>query len=76
MAAEGEGLNYTLTAGDRSITEPMAPEGDAADADEAGENVLLYVGIGVFAIAVAAVVVLLVLKKKKAGIPAEKVNKE
>ena len=73
---EGEGLNYTLTAGDRSITEPMAPEGDAADADNAGENVLLYVSIGVFVIAVAAVVVLLVLKKKKAGIPAEEASKE
>lgn len=75
---EGSDLNYTLTAGDRSITEPMEPESKDADSEKealAGLNTLLYIGIGVFVIAVAAVAII-VLKKKKAGKPAEEVNKE
>ena len=76
---EGEGLNYTLTAGNRSITEPMAPDvQDEAIVEETTEteNALLYAGVGVFVVAVAAVAVILTLKKKKAGKPAEKAAQE
>ena len=77
---EGGDLVYTITYGDRSITDPeyLAP---AATQDEAAEtqtktaenggNTVLYIGVAVAVLAVLAVVVL-ILKKKKAGEPAKK----
>ena len=63
---------YTVTYGDRSTREPEyeAPIAGAAaqeeqkDAAKSGD-IWLYVGIGVFGLAVVAVVVLLITKKKK-----------
>lgn len=66
----GGNLVYTLTAGDRSVTDPEDfgpnPPSEETSATEhtAKNNTWLYVGIGVFALAAAAVV-LLILKKKK-----------
>ncbi len=72
---EGGDQNYTITYGDRSVTDPeIIPATDAsADTDSGSDagNTVLYIGVGVFAVAVAAVVVLLILKKKKAA-PAAK----
>ena len=78
---EGGDGEYVLTAGNRSITDP---EPIPAAQEQAGENgektasgdVILYVGIGVFVIALAAVAAVLLTKKKKAGKPAEEVSKE
>ncbi len=78
---EGGEQVYTITHGDRSITDPeydasLVP-GAKGDADQADVgDVILYAVIGVFVVAVAAVVALLIAKKKKAGKTAEKVNKE
>lgn len=65
---EGEGLSYVLTAGDRSITEPMAEEIEQAaeEQEESGTDSLLYVLVGLFAVIVVAVVAVLLAKKKKA----------
>ena len=78
---EGGDQVYTITYGDRSITDPeydasLVPgaKGDAGQVD-AGD-VILYAVIGVFVVAIAAVLALLIAKKKKAGKAAEKVNKE
>jgi len=83
---EGGDLVYTVTAGDRSLTDPEAyeyyqPEKETAQQDAQTEktgssDVLLYVGIGVIVLAVIAAAVLVVLKKKKAGKSAEKASKE
>ena len=79
---EGGDLVYTVTAGDRSVTDPEAyqyyQEPADQDADAAGNigNVVLYIVVGVVAAAVIAALVLVVMKKKKAGTPAEKANKE
>lgn len=75
---EGEGLTYTLTAGDRSITDPMAPAGaqDARQDGAAADNALLYVGVGVFALAVLALIVLLIAKKKKADKTAQEAQQD
>ena len=62
---------YTVTYGDRSTREPEyeAPIDSAQTPAENTQNakgdVWLYVGIGVFGLAVVAVVVLLITKKKK-----------
>ena len=64
---EGGDLVYVITYGDRSLTEPEYDEALANKdkEDSAIGDVLLYVGIGVFVLAIAAVVVVLILKKKK-----------
>lgn len=55
---------YTVTYGDRSLTDP---EKNPVAENDNGGDVLLYVGIGAFVVLVAAAVVLIiVLKKKKA----------
>ncbi len=66
---EGGDLDYTVTYGSRSYTEP---EVDPAweEQTEPDTNVWLYVGLGAF-VAVIAVLVIILLKKKKAGRPAE-----
>ena len=64
---EGGDLNYVLTAGNRSITDPEpipASENDQKDQDASGD-ILLYVIIGVFAVAVIAVIAVIIAKKKK-----------
>jgi len=67
---EGEGLSYVLTAGDRSITEPMAVAADQPTQNQTQEqtqtntNTWLYVLVGVVAV-IAVDAVLLVVKKKK-----------
>ena len=70
---EGGDRNYTITYGDRSVTDPeVIPAEDAPAGDDSGAgNTVLYIGVGVFAVAVIAAVVLLLLKKKKAA-PAAK----
>ena len=68
---EGGDLVYTLTAGDRSITDPEPIPADEKAADkESGapnHNIWLYVGIGAMAAILVAVVLILTAKKKKAG---------
>ena len=82
---EGGDLVYTVTAGDRSMTDPedyeyyQAPEEETKPTEQKTEkkdsgDIWLYVGIGVLALIVIAVIVL--LTKKKAGKTAEKANKE
>ena len=67
---EGGDRNYTITYGDRSLTDPEEiPETQqnmqsGTDAGEGG-NTVLYVGVGVFAAAVIAALVLILLKKNK-----------
>ena len=73
---EGGDLHYTITYGDRSLTDPEyeAPTTAQTQQEEQkteGGNALLYVGVGIFALAVIGAVVLLILKKKKSA-PAEK----
>jgi len=67
---EGGDLIYTVTYGDRSLTEPeyeapVAAETAEAAAGEAGQNLWLYAAIGAVGLLAAAAVVLAVLKKKK-----------
>ena len=73
---DGGNQVYTITHGDRSMTDP---EYDASlavareeDQQEKNTDVLLYAGIGVIGLAAIAAVVLVLLKKKKAAKPAEK----
>ena len=66
---EGENGIYTITYGDRSVTEPeydpsMAVSTEQTQKTDSG-NALLYAGVGVIALAAIAGVVLLLLKKKK-----------
>ena len=63
---EGGDLVYTLTYGDRSLTEPEyeTPVTEEEEETPAKQNTWLYAGIGAFAL-VALAAVLLVLKKKK-----------
>ena len=72
---EGGDRNYTITYGDRSVTDPEEiPATDASvdsGSDSGAGNTVLYIAVGAFAVAVIAVVVLLLLKKKKAA-PAAK----
>ncbi len=72
---EGGDCVYTVTYGDRSMTDPEYDAALAYTADKTEEaqktaDIWLYVGIGAVVLALAAVAVLL-LKKKKAGKPAE-----
>ena len=66
---EGGEQVYTITYGDRSVTDPevdaslLNAQKDAAKV--ALGDIALYAGIGVFALAVIAVVAILLLKKKK-----------
>ena len=66
---EGGEQVYTITYGDRSMTDPevdaslLKAQKDAAKV--ALGDIALYAGIGVFAVAVIAVVAVLLLKKKK-----------
>lgn len=81
---EGGNLHYTVTAGDRSVTDPEEyqyyqkpveeAQQDQTDADNG--DWLLYVGIGVIGLAAIAAIVVVALKKKKAGKPAQEANKE
>ena len=77
---EGGDLVYTITYGDRSMTDPEQKAPPAVDAKAEDQNktassdVLLYVGIG--AVVLALVAVVLVILKKKSGKKAEKANKE
>ena len=76
---EGGDLVYTVTAGDRSLTEPEDVDWGTEDSDQqtkkaATGDIWLYAAIGIVALAVIAAVVLVI--KKKAGKTAEKANKE
>lgn len=66
---EGGDQHYILTAGDRSLTDPE-PYGETEDTQTgeapADSNVLLYVAVGIAALAVIAGAVLLLRKKKPA----------
>jgi hypothetical protein len=66
---EGGNLEYTITYGEKSFTEPEYDAALAVATEEKTENkggdVLLYAGIGVIALAAIAAAVLLILKKKK-----------
>lgn len=71
---EGGNQVYTVTYGDRSLTEPEYDETLKASAEaQTGKDgdVLLYAGVGVFVLAVAAVAAVLILKKKKKTTAAE-----
>jgi len=68
---EGGDLQYTITYGDRSMTDPEQKAPPAAaeaqdGADTAGNNWILYVAVGGIAVLLLAAV-LVVLGKKKAG---------
>ena len=69
---EGGDCVYTITYGDRSLTDPeyMAPV-EEEKTNSAIEDVLLYAGIGVFAVLIALVVVILLKKKKNTKNAAE-----
>ena len=65
---EGGNCVYTITYGDRSLTDPEIDASLLTVAqDDAGNamNIWLYAGVGVFVLAVAAVVVAVVAGKKK-----------
>ena len=63
---EGGDLVYTVTYGNRSITDPeRIPNNGVNGATVEYQAVLLYAGVGVFAVAVIAVAAVLILKKKK-----------
>lgn len=77
---EGGDQVYTVTYGDRSLTDPevdesLIQEEAAAEQTEetkaASQDTWLYVGVGVIAVAILAVVALLLAKKKKAKVPAD-----
>ena len=69
---EGGDCVYTITYGDRSLTDPeyMAPV-EEEKTGAAVEDVLLYAGIGVIAVLIALVVVILLKKKKNTKNAAE-----
>lgn len=81
---EGGDLIYTITYGDRSLTDseyveptkPMGSENDTQQAAPAKTNTALYVGIGIAGLLAIAAIVLVALKKEKAGKSAEEANKE
>ena len=81
---EGGDQVYTITYGDRSMTDPeydasLIPsddEGQANDRVMGSPDILLYAGIGILVIAITAVIVLILMKKKKAGKPAQEATKE
>jgi len=77
---EGGDLVYTITYGDRSLTDPeyVAPaegidtEQTTQTETEDGGNTLLYVAVGAVALLVLAAVVLILYKKKKAPAGSDK----
>lgn len=75
---EGGDRVYTITYGDRSLTEPEYVQ--TADSTEPGggavENALLCAGLGVFVLAAAAVLVRILLRKKKTHNTAAEASKE
>ena len=79
---EGGNLVYTVTYGDKSMTDPEFDpnlEGDKEEtpvtpAETEESNTLLYVGVGIVALVIIALGAFLVIKKKKAGKPAEETN--
>jgi len=79
---EGGNQVYTITYGDRSMTDPeydasLVKTDDTQKTEEtANADLLLYIGVGVVGLAAVALVVALIAKKKKAGKTAEKANKE
>ena len=70
---EGGDLEYTITAGNRSLTDPekyeyyQAPVEETEDQTKSGSDVLLYAGIGVIGLAAIAAAVLVISKKKKSA---------
>jgi len=76
---EGGNLVYTLTYGDRSVTDPeydpdmvaQAKAGEPAGEKASAQDILLYVGIGAIGLAAVAAAALVLLKKKKAAKPEE-----
>ena len=83
---EGGNQVYTITYGDRSMTDPEydaslaykgedGKTGSDVNKKEASGDTWLYVGIGLIAVLIIAVGVILVVKKKKAGNAAEKASK-
>ena len=77
---EGGNLVYTMTYGDRSVTEPeydpaLVKTAEAAsekdNAKTAAQDIWLYVGIGAIGLAVVAAAVLLILNKKKKAVKPE-----
>lgn len=65
---EGGDCVYTITYGDRSLTDPEIDASLLAAAQDAAENtqnIWLYAGVGVFVLAIAAVVVVILARKKK-----------
>ena len=78
---EGGNLVYTVTYGDRSLTdseyvEPTKPVDSATEEvqpkTENRGNTWLYVGVGVIALAVIVVIVLILVKKKKTAAVSQK----
>ena len=71
---EGGNQVYTITYGERSLTDPeydpnlvAAPDVSDQQNKIAGTDVLLYAGVGIFAVAILAVAAWLILKKKKSA---------
>ena len=76
---EGEGLKFVITAGNRSITQPMEPEKQVEETQptegteasqeqvETESNTGLYVGIGAISAVVIIAAAVLILVKKKNG---------
>ena len=70
---EGGDLEYIITAGNRSLTDPekyeyyQAPVEETEDQTKSGSDVLLYAGIGVIGLAAIAAAVLVISKKKKSA---------
>lgn len=62
---EGENLQYLITAGNRSVTEPEQDGTEGKLVQSGGNDWILYGAIGLFAVAVIAAVVILLAKKKK-----------
>ena len=67
---EGGNQEYTITYGDRSVTDPeydatLIVKAEKTENTEKDGDLLLYVGIGVIGLVAIAAVVLLILKKKK-----------
>jgi len=82
---EGGNQKYTITYGDRSVTDPEIDESlvtqeqtnqNQTNEKKASGDIWLYVGIGAFAALVLAIGAVLIVKKKKAGNPKEPAGKE
>lgn len=65
---EGGDLVYTVTPGDRSITDPehYAESNDPAQTDQSSNNTVLYIAIAGIAVLAAGAIALIAFKKKKA----------